>query len=414
MGDEIEIISDGEGIVVNGSKSAVQRFLEDRGWLSDARPFDLNGIGKGLNVASDILGTLSEVADQSSMYLKLTPESAKQLREAGGLMKTKTKGISHAMLGKTGDASMKWLQVQDGPTSLLTNPAVLTGVSGLMSQAAQQAEAQELKALLIRMDEKLDDVRRAQRDTVLAKMRAAAAEISEAMTIHTSGGDPNTLWDKVSGVSSDIKNVQEDALAALMTIAEKVEGKAKPGQLKQVTKEIGQEVALWLSVLASCFELQDEFRIIELDHVLAVAPQNLEGHREGLSQARQERRNSVLERTRHLMAEMDRAGVVVNANIVLHSRAAKKVIESLNATAELVDEFHQPLGIETSREKLDTVAWPDAIKDWKQLKAAGKEVGIKVGTVGVSIGVAIGFEKLIKMLPDQEDQEDQEEEPTEI
>ena len=32
-------------------------------------------------------------------------------------MKTKTKGISHAMLGETGKRSLKWLQVEDGPRS---------------------------------------------------------------------------------------------------------------------------------------------------------------------------------------------------------------------------------------------------------------------------------------------------------
>ena len=47
---------------------------------------------------------------------------------------------------------------EDGPGSLLTNPAVLSGMGGLMSQFAQQSEAQELKALLVSIDEKLDDV----------------------------------------------------------------------------------------------------------------------------------------------------------------------------------------------------------------------------------------------------------------
>ena len=34
-------------------------------------------------------------------------------------MKTKTKGISHAMLGEPGKQSLKWLQVEDGPESCL-------------------------------------------------------------------------------------------------------------------------------------------------------------------------------------------------------------------------------------------------------------------------------------------------------
>src|SRR5690606_34539282 len=126
-----------------------------------------------LRTVSGMAETAAEVAEQSAMYLKLTPESTKRLKDAGGLMKTKTEGVSHAMLGEPGKDSLKWLQVEDGAGALLTNPAVLAGVGGLMSQFAQQAEARELKELLIRIDEKLDDVRRAQRDAVLARMRSS-------------------------------------------------------------------------------------------------------------------------------------------------------------------------------------------------------------------------------------------------
>jgi hypothetical protein len=127
-------------------------------------------------------------------------------------MKTKTKGVSHAMLGETGKDSLKWLQVEDGAGALLSNPAVLAGIGGLMSQFAQQAEARELKELLVRIDEKLDDVRRAQRDAVLARMRSSAGAIDEAMILRANGGDPKTTWDKVSGVSESILNVQDEAL----------------------------------------------------------------------------------------------------------------------------------------------------------------------------------------------------------
>ncbi|MFZ1561767.1 MAG: hypothetical protein WAT37_17665, partial [Saprospiraceae bacterium] len=66
----------------------------------------------------------------------------------------------------------KWLQVEDGPTSLATNPAVLSGVAGLLSQFAQQSEAQELKRPLVKIDGKLDDVRRASGSGVLLSVAA--------------------------------------------------------------------------------------------------------------------------------------------------------------------------------------------------------------------------------------------------
>ncbi|GAA2183627.1 hypothetical protein GCM10009785_28000 [Brooklawnia cerclae] len=392
MAGEIELISDGEGVVVVGERSVVERFLDHAGLLIQAREFSLGKLGDVLRIGANAFETASGIVEQSALYLKLTPESAKRLQDAGGLMKTKTKGISHAMLGETGKKSLKWLQVEDGPASLLTNPAVLSGVGGLVSQFAQQAEAQELKALLVRIDEKLDDVRRAQRDAVLARMKSAADAIEEAMTLREHGGDPRTLWDKVSGVSETILNVQEEALLALRALADKVDGKRNTGELKNVTQEIEREVAVQLAILARCFELQDEFRVVELDHVFATAPENLEGHRHGLGVARQKRRASVLENTKRLMAQMDAAGGIANENILLHARAARSVIDSLNSTAAIVDDFYSPLGIESTRDVLTATPWREAFRDPQQRRTAGKEVGQKalvgagfvVGAIGLT------------------------------
>ena len=374
MVGEIELVSDGDGLVVVGNRSAVERFVDHAGLLPYAEAFGLGKLSTVLKSGAEVARTAADITERSTLYLKLTPESAKRLKDAGGLMKTKTKGISHAMLGDPGKVN-KWLQVEDGPASFLTNPAVLSGIGGLMSQFAQQAEAHELKALIVRMDEKLDDVRRTQRDAVLAKMDRAAAAIEEAMTIHKHGGDPETLWAKVSGESATILEVQNAALLELGALADKVDGKTKTGELKRATQEIEHEVAIQLSILARCFELQDEFRVVELDYVLATAAENLEGHRLGVAEARQHRRAGVLERTKRLMEHMDAAGGIANANILLHVRAARSVIDSLNSTAAIVEDFHVPLGIESRRDALSATRWGEAVRDPRQLKKAGAEVG---------------------------------------
>ena len=388
MVGEIELVSDGDGLVVTGDRSAVERFLDHAGLLPNAKEFGLGKLSTVLKSGGEVAKTASGIAEQSALYLKLTPESAKRLKDAGGLMKTKRKGISHAMLGDPGNIG-KWLQVEDGPASFLTNPAVLSGIGGLMSQFAQQAEAQEFKALLVRIDEKLDDIRRTQRDAVLAKVGRAAAVIEEAMTIHKHGGDPQTLWDKVSGESATILEVQNAALLELGALADKVNNKSKTGELKRATQEIEREVAVQLSILARCFELQDEFRVVELDHVLATVPENIEGHRLGVAEARQKRRVGVLESTKRLMEQMDAAGGIANANILLHARAARSVIDSLNSTAAIVDDFHAPLGIESSRDALSAPRWREALRDPQQLKKAGAEVGQKAAMIGGAAAVAV-------------------------
>jgi hypothetical protein len=65
----------------------------------------------------------------------------------------------------------------------------------------------------------------------------------------------DTLWDKVSGESSAILEVKNNAVRALEALADKIEGKSKSRELKAATKDIEFEVALQLSVLARCFYL---------------------------------------------------------------------------------------------------------------------------------------------------------------
>lgn len=179
----------------------------------------------------------------------------------------------------------------------------------------------------------------------------------------------------MSGESATILDVQNDALFALGALVEKIAGKSKIGELKRATKGIEREIATQLAILARCFELQDEFKIIELDYVRATAPANLEGHRLGVAEAREDRREAVLERTTRLTEQMGAAGLVANANIILHSHAAHSVIQSQEATAAIVDDFHAPLGIASSREELSATSWREALHDTQQLKKAEAEIG---------------------------------------
>lgn len=380
MAEEIELICDAGGFVVLGNQGPVERFLNDSGLASVAMELDLSKLSGFLKASAGAVEAASVVMEQSARYLKLTPESASKLKEAGGLMRTKVDGISHAMLGDPGKIG-KWLQVEDDPAALVTNPALLSGMSGLMSQVAQQSEARELKALLVQMDEKLDDVKRRQRDEVLARMASAADAISEAMSIRAEGGDPQTSWDKVSGVSTIIMNVQRDALLAVGALADKIEGKTKVGDLKKSTKHLGDEVALQLTILARCFELQDEFDVIELDHVLVTAPDRLAGHRRGKEQARSDRRVAVFDRTGRLLREIDAAASAVNENVVLHALAARAVIDSVNEAAATVHDFHAPIGIAVTREEVHVLPWRQAIRDPRQLQTAGTELGKKASVV---------------------------------
>ncbi|MBU4557028.1 MAG: hypothetical protein KJ747_09170 [Actinobacteria bacterium] len=90
--------------------------------------------------------------------------------------------------------------------------------------------------------------------------------------------------------------------------------------------------------------------------------------------------------TSHLIEGMRRAGAIADANVLLHLPAARSVVNSFKSTAETVNDFHAPLGIEAERGPMAPTRWADALRDPQQLKQAG----IEAGTVTLKTAVAVG------------------------
>lgn len=387
MADEITFIPDDDGLAVLGDQAAVERFLDSAGLLSRSKELPLDRVVRTLDLGANVANAASGVAETSGRYVQLTKESAQRVRDLG-LMKTKTPGVSHAMLGEPGSIT-GWLQVEDGAGSLLTNPALLSGVGGLMAQFAREAEVAELKALLLKIDDKLDDIRRAQRDRVLAKLHRAGDAIAAAMAIREHGGSTETAWGKVEAESGTIAEVQGAALLALDALADKVQVKDKVGKLADATRDLQFEVAVWLAVLARCFQLQDEFEVLEIDHVLNVTPAKLDGHCLGLRAMRQERRAEIVGKTKRLIARMERAGAFADSNVVLHPRAAPSVVGSVNSASAIVGEFRALLGVESVGDPIETTPWWEAIQDPEQLKNARAEARPVVEKVVTATAVVV-------------------------
>lgn len=386
MEHEIELIADGDGLAVIGNPTAVQCFLDSVGLLSSSTDLRLDRLGSVLGTAAAGAQAASDIAANSGRYVKLTKESAQLVKEFG-LMKTKTRGISHAMLGNPGSIS-KWLQIETGPGSLLTNPVLLSDAAGIMAQLARQHEMNKLVQLLTTIDEKLDDVRRAQRDAVLAKMDGVALAVKEAMTIREHVGRVSDVaWSKVQSTSVTIGETQASALLELDALAKKTEGKTKIGKLAKAAKEIESGVEVWLAVLACCFQLQEEIAVLELDRVLGTSPADLDGHRFALSDTRKKRRELILRKTDQLTDRMHAAAGIADSNVLLHLGTSRAVVDSAVYVGIALDDFHRPLGIESGRDSLEATRWRDAVRDPRQLKNAGSEAGRKA-LVGAALGIA--------------------------
>ncbi|WP_316755401.1 hypothetical protein [Streptomyces herbicida] len=373
MDNEIQLISDGDGLAVIGNATDVERFL-----LSEGLPSKDLGLQRlksvfGTGAAAAQAG--SEIAANSGRWVKLTKESAERVKKFG-LMETRTPGISHAMVGKPGSIK-NWLQVEKGAGSFLTNPALLSGAAGIMAQLAMQQTMDEITDYLARIDEKVDDVLRAQKDAAVARMIGVDLIIEEAMTIREQVGRVSEVtWSKVQAAPTTIADTQAYALRQLDALAAKMEAKTKIGDLATTAKEVESKAREWLAVLARCFQLQDAFAVLELDRVLDTAPDELDPHRLGLRVARQRRLDVISRSTERLVARMTAAADTANAKVLLNPTKSPAVVQSANHLATGVHDFHGRLGIESGHQSSEARRWVEAatvVRD-KALETGAKSV----------------------------------------
>jgi hypothetical protein len=362
MDDEIELVSDGDGLAVIGHPVAVERFLVSE--RLSAKDLGLHRLGSVLNAGSGVAQAGSEIAAHSGRWVQLTRESAQAVSKYG-LRESSKSGLSTGVIkGSKGQIKGFVEFAGKGPRSLLSNPAVLAGAAGIMAQLAMQQAMDEITDYLAVIDEKVDDVLRAQKDAVLADMIGADLVIEEAMTIRAEVGRVSEVtWSKVQATPVTIGKTQAYALRQLDALAEKLEHKANIGDLAKAARDAETNVQEWLAVLARCFQLQDAIGIIELDRVLDAAPEELDRHRLGLKAARQNRLELIARVTERLLARMDAAAGVANNQVLLHPAKAPAVVQSSNHVSAAVVEFHSRLGIKGDRQSAQARRWADAAKD---------------------------------------------------
>ncbi|MFI7521363.1 hypothetical protein [Micromonospora globbae] len=383
MDYEIQLISDGDGLAVIGDPTAVERFLVSEGLPS--KDLGLHRLGSVFNAGAAAAQAGSEIAANSGRWMKLTAESAKVVHKFP-LVTNSVSGNAHATLRASNGQFVKNLQFVKG--AQLTNPALLAGAAGLMAQLAMQQSMKEITDYLATIEEKVDDVLRAQKDAVLARMIGVGFVIEEAMTIREQRGRVDEVtWSKVQGAPATIAETQAYALRQLDALAEKLERKTAMSDLAKTAKEAESKGREWLAVLARCFQLQDAIAVLELDRVLDASPGELDGHRLGLRAARQNRLELISRCTKRLLARMDAAAGRANAKVLLNPIDSPAVVKSSNHVSVAIVDFHGRLGIEGDRQSPEARRWADAAKE-------ARDKALETGVDGVGAAVRLGNDTL--------------------
>lgn len=392
MDDEIQLVDDGEGLAVVGEPAAVERSLRSLGLWEDSKALDLGRLKGLLGVGADVTQTAAEIAANSSRWVKLTEKSARLYGEHG-LMESKVPGESHLMVGVPGEIS-SWLQADEGLGSLLANPALLSGVGGLMAQVAAQQAMAEITTYLVRIDEKVDEVLRKQDNAVVAAMVGVGVAIERAMTMREEAGEVDEItWSTVNQAHTTIGATQSFALGELDAIARSLES-TKVGDLATNAKKAEPEVQQWLGVLARCSQLHEAVDVLELDKRIDQSPEKLDSYRRGMKLDRDNRRKLISEHTEGLLARMDTAVGRANERMVLTRTRSIAVVESGNRVAVEVHLFNGSLGIEVASRSWEPRQLGPGKNIGSQAIQKGKDAGPYVGTAATFVGViAFGVKK---------------------
>lgn len=357
MANEVELISDGDGLAVIGEPTAVEHFMSENGLSKvESQP-----LGMALAAGASVAQLGAEAAANSGRWLKLTAESAERLKKLP-LTPTDKPGVSYAMLGQRGSIK-KWMQVET-PGVKVSNPAMLSGVAGVMAQMAMQQTMAEITDYLAVIDQKLDDVLRAQTNQVLARLDGVDLAVREAMSVRASVGRVSEVtWSKVQSSAQTIHETQGYALRQIADLTDKLAASDKIHELVDTAKEIKEDIQKWLLVLARCCELHDAVGVLELDRVLDASPDEIDRHRIGLQAARGDRIALISERTEQLLGRMDAAVGKANSKVLFNPMQSPAVIKATNQVTAEVLEFHDVLGIESGRESSEARAWREAASE---------------------------------------------------
>lgn len=386
MNNEIQLISDGDGLAIIGSSTDVEQFLAAERLPS--KELDMARLTPILQTGAGVAKAGSEVAANSGRWVQLTKESAK-LVDKHGLAKS-SNGLSTGVVrAKNGQIKGIVEFAKQSPGTMLSNPAVLAGAAGIMAQVAMQQTMEEITDYLKTIDAKVDDVLRNQKNAVLADMLGVGLVIDEAMTVRDQVGRVSEVtWSKIQATSLTVARTQAYALGQLDALAEKLERKSKIDDLAETAEEAESTVQEWLVVLARCVQLQEASAVLELDRVLDSAPDELDRHRLALKAARQNRLKLISRSTELLVDRIKAAANIANTKVLLHPRDSRAVVNASNHVSIGVGDFHGRLGIESAaHQALEAKRWTEAADE-------AKDKVVRSGAESVDAAKRFGSEAL--------------------
>ena len=360
MVESIQVIDDGDSMALLGDLEAIDGFLQSHHLQSLAEPINPHtDRGYLSGMVAQVLGDRAI----SGKWVRQDGKAPKTLSQYD-LHRDQRTGLSAGtVLVKDGGEAQAGQRFLGGVESALS-PVLLTSIGALITQYELQQTMQAMVKYLQRIDRHVDDILRAQRDTVLTNMVGANLVIEDALAARNQIGHVSqTTWDKVQATSLAIAQTQAYAIRQIDDITEKMgdgSGAHDPGtDMGNYRDQINE----WLAVLAGSLRLQDAGTILELDRVAQVEPDELDQHRQAVKTAREHRVRVISENADHLLKQLDQTAEKANKEVLLHPQQSPRIVDYCNLIKQDMAEFGQGIGLDRSSDPLISRPWLDAARD---------------------------------------------------
>lgn len=352
---EVEVVLRDEELMVFGDELAVQEFIDSLA-LPESRTAGIDGdlariFDQRLKNSGTLIQGMAEISENSGRFVMLTKETLEGIKEFG-LVDTDVPGIKHVMLGARGDIK-KWAQMEVGIGSKLLNPAVLSGIGGMMTQLALQQSMAEITTYLQTIDHKLDEVIRKVDEAKKSDLSGLMKTLREArIRYEIEGAVDSHFMNQITKFHTMVSAVEDYAWCQINAIRGdlgKIRG-LKPMML--ATEEAQREISQWLGFLANAYLAEchlDDFKLKEKrEESLEAYNQELDTLRVLQADRDRERATRVhdLYKTAHEVAKF------ADKKLLTNRAAAEALNQRANEIAELAYNFAEAVQLTVDRENI--------------------------------------------------------------